>query len=130
MKKNVVLLEEFRTWLEAHDLSKKVINAHIGNAGFYIDHYLLHYDAIPAAEGAPSIGGFLGGWFIHKALWANASSIRATATSLKKFYTFMVERGLTSPEDLEILKEDIKEEMAEWLEELKQFDSRADESVL
>lgn len=37
----------------------------------------------------------------------------------------MVERGLTSPEDLEILQEDIREEMPEWMAELRRFDNLA-----
>ena len=52
--------------------------------------------------------------------------IRANAASLKKFYTFMVERGETEPKDLDILKEDITEEMDEWLAELRRFDRLAD----
>ena len=126
-KENEALLKGFRSWLVGSGLSGKVIDGHIGNVQFFIDNYLLRYDSVPAAEGATSISGYLGGWFIHKCLWASKSSIRANAASLKKFYTFMVERGKTPPEDLEILKEDIKEEMGEWLAELRRFDSLADD---
>jgi len=127
-KQNAILLNDFRVWLIAKGLGKETVGRHVGNAGFYIDHYLLYADAIPAAGGAKEIAGFLGAWFIRKALWANKSSIRANAASLKKFYTFMVERGETDPEDLAILQQAIEEEMDEWLSELRRFDSLADAS--
>jgi hypothetical protein len=126
-KENETLLKEFRSWLASDGLSQKVIDGHIDNVGFFIDTFLLRDGAVPAAAGATKVCNFLGGWFIRKCLWANKSSIRANAASLKKFYTFMVEQGKTPPEDLEILKEDIKEEMDEWLAELRRFDSLADE---
>lgn len=124
-RENATLLNDFERWLKKKSLTEKTVSAHIGNVEFYVNQYLLYSDIIPAADGAVHISGFLGSWFIRKALWANRSSIRANAASLKKFYTFMVERGLTSPEDLEILQEDIREEMPEWMAELRRFDNLA-----
>ncbi|PIP65629.1 recombinase [Candidatus Peregrinibacteria bacterium CG10_big_fil_rev_8_21_14_0_10_49_16] len=124
-KENATLLRDFERWLKDKNLSEKTVSAHIGNVEFYVNQYLLYSDITPAAHGAVHISGFLGAWFIRKALWANKSSIRANAASLKKFYTFMVERGLTSPEDLAILQEDIREEMPEWMAELRRFDNLA-----
>lgn len=80
----------------------------------------------PAKEGAIDISGFLGYWFIRKAMWASASSIRSNAASLKKFYTFMVEHGNTSSEDLELMNESIREEMEEWISILRRHE---DESI-
>lgn len=37
----------------------------------------------------------------------------------------MVERGDTPPEDLEIMKEDIHEEMDEWIATLHRYDDQA-----
>lgn len=125
-RRNTVLINAFREWLQSDRLSQKVVDRHCGNVDFFINTYLLKYDIIPASQGATAVSGFLGDWFIHKALWANKSSIRDNAASLKKFYKYMVERAETTEADLEILTEDIKEEMGEWLEELKRFDSLAD----
>jgi hypothetical protein len=65
---------------------------------------------------------FLGYWFIRKAMWSSASSIKSNAASLKKFYTFLHERGLVSQDDLDSLKETVKEEMPEWLATLARYD--------
>ena len=55
-------------------------------------------------------------------MWASAASIKSNATSLKKFYTYLYERGLVDKEDLDSLKETIKEEMPEWLATLGRYD--------
>ena len=65
---------------------------------------------------------FLGYWFIKKAMWASKSSIKANAASLKKFYTFLLEKGLIEKDDLQELKETIKYQMSEWLATLDRYD--------
>jgi len=51
---------------------------------------------------------FLGYWFIKKAMWASQASIKSNAASLKKFYAFLLEKGLVEQEDLIELEETIK----------------------
>jgi site-specific recombinase XerD len=72
---------------------------------------------------------FLGYWFIKKAMWASKASIKSNATSLKKFYTFMYEKKMIDEEELNDLKETIKEGMPEWLETLDRYDNPSDEDV-
>ena len=55
-------------------------------------------------------------------MWASKSSIKGNATSLKKFYTFLLEKGLIEKDDLQELKEIIKEKMDEWLATLERYD--------
>ena len=68
-------------------------------------------------------------WFIKKAMWSSKSSIKSNATSLKKFYTFLLEKGLIEPDDLQELKETIKEEMSEWLATLERYDDPSIEDM-
>lgn len=112
---NEALLEDFENWLQASGLSKRTINKHVENVDFYINEFLLYEDAIEAPDGVSDVGMFLGYWFIRKAAWSSESSIRGNAASLKKFYTFLHERGMVTQDDLDMLKEEIKEEMPEWL---------------
>jgi site-specific recombinase XerD len=114
-RSNEKLLDDFESWLCKRNLTAKTIEKHIENIDFYINEYLLYEDATEPQEGAGSVGMFLGYWFIKKAMWASAASIKSNAASLKKFYTFLHERELVSGEDLDDLKETIKEEMPEWL---------------
>lgn len=118
-KVNHELLKDFESWLESSGLSEKTINNHISNIDFYINEYLLYEDAVEAKDGVDMVGDFLGYWFIKKALWASQSSLKSNAGSLKKFYTFLLEKGLIDKNDLRELKETIKEEMSEWLETLE-----------
>ena len=116
------LLDQFYEWLKASGLSSKTIKTHYGNIEFYLNDFLLYEDATEAQEGVHEIGMFLGYWFIRKAMWASQSSIKSNATSLKKFYTFMHEKGLVELDDLTALKNRIKEDMPEWLATLNRYD--------
>jgi len=89
---------------------------------FYINDFLLYEDAIEAADGVSSIGMFLGYWFIRKAMWASKSAIKQNATSLKKFYEFMLERRKIAKESFEYLKETIKEDIPEWTATMERYD--------
>jgi site-specific recombinase XerD len=59
--------------------------------------------------------------FIYKAALSSKASIKANAASLKKFYAFMAERGLVKPEELDALKQQIKEELPDWLDTLERW---------
>ena len=119
---NESLLIEFDVWLKSSGLSEATINNHSSNIDFYINEYLLYEDATEAKDGVSGVGMFLGYWFIRKAMWANPSSIRGNAASLKKFYTFLHEKGLIGKNDLNGLKQTIKEDMPEWLSALERYD--------
>ena len=112
---NALLLEEFESWLKKSGLSAKTIKNHSSNIDFYINEYLLYEEVIKPEKGVHSVSMFLGYWFIRKAMWASQSSIKSNATSLKKLYSFILEKGLINIEDLEGLKETIKEQMPEWI---------------
>ena len=119
---NQKLLADFSQWLSQKKLSKSTIKRHLGNIDFYINEFLLYEDAIEAKEGLHSIEMFLGYWFIRKAMWANESSIKQNAASLKKFYQFLSEKGEVDFESLQEMKESIKDEMPQWLETLRRYD--------
>jgi intergrase/recombinase len=125
-KANNILLAEFETWLKSAGLSEKTIKNHLSNIDLYINEYLLYEDTIEAKEGVQNVSMFLGYWFIKKAVWASQASIKGNAASLKKFYAFLLEKGLIEKEDLNELEETIKDEMSEWLATLKRYDNQSD----
>ncbi len=128
-KQNQRLLIEFEVWLQASGLSKKTIENHVSNVDFYVNEYLLYEDAVEARDGAISIGDFLGYWFIKKTMWASRTSIRSNATSLKKFYSFMLEKRLIDEEELLDLKQAITDRMPEWLATLERYNDLSIEDV-
>ncbi len=121
-EENETLLAEFEGWLQAQNLATKTIRQHTENVDFYINEFLLYEDAVPASEGSGDIGYFLGYWFIEKAMWASPAYIKSNAASLKKFYTFMHQKGEVTEEDLGELKATIKEEMPEWIATVERYD--------
>ena len=121
-EQNIILLDEFVNWLERTGIKERTIDKHYENVEFYINEFLLYEDATPAKEGSHRIGMFLGFWFIRKAMWANVSAIKQNATSLKKFYQFMLEKGEIDDEDFNELKQTIKEDMPKWLGKMERYD--------
>ena len=55
-------------------------------------------------------------------MWANKSAIKENAASLKKFYQYLYEDNKVSEEDINTLKESIKENMSEWLATMDRYD--------
>ena len=121
-KDNEKILSEFEKWLSDKDLSKKTIANHCNNVDFYINEFLLYEEAIEASDGIYEIGYFLGFWFIKKAMWASKSTIKGNATSIKKFYEFMLDKGKIDKEDYIELKEVIKNNIQEWLDTMDRYD--------
>ena len=119
---NDLLLNQFKSWLKEKKLSDKVINNHYNNVDFYINTYLLYEDAIRARDGVDSIDDYLGYWFIRKNISASKSSIKGSASSLKKFYTFLNKSKIISDDELSDLKLSIREDMHEWLSTLDRYD--------
>jgi site-specific recombinase XerD len=123
---NEKLLEAFQTWLKSKGLTDKTIRSHYSNIELYINNFLLYEDVVKPEEGVYSIGMYLGYWFIKKAAWVSKAAIKGNATSLTKFYTFLLEKGLIKSEELVDLKARIKEDMPEWLENIRRFDEYLD----
>jgi len=121
-EENSKLLSEFEEWLYKINLKEVTVNKHLDNIDFYINHFLLYEEPLKPADGIGMVGQFLGYWFIKKALWANKESIKNNGASLKKFYSFMMEKGEVAPEEYNELVEEIKESMPEWLATLERFD--------
>ncbi len=121
-EENEKILHEFKKWLTDKKLSPKTIANHYDNVDFYINEFLLYEDAIDVSDGAYEIGYFLGYWFIKKAMWASKSNIKSNATSIKKFYEFMLEKSKIDEEAYIELKEEIKNNMQEWLNTMDRYD--------
>jgi len=120
-KHNNNLLSDFEEWLKNKDLKPKTIRNHIDNVEFYVNGFLLRYEPIPAENGAIEIGSFLGDYFIRKTTWASKYTIQENIASFKKFYTFLNEIGKISNSELTDMKELIKDEKTDWIEEVVNY---------
>ena len=126
---NKKLIAEFAEWLANKGRSEPTIEDHRENVEFYLDHFLLNYEATKAEEGVYSVGSFLGDWFIRKAMWASRAQIKANAASLKKFYTFMLAKGRITARALADLTQCIKEDMPSWLATMARYDDPSIEDL-
>ncbi len=116
------LLKGFEAWLASLGLAPKTIVQHVGNIDFFINQYLLYEDAIEAIDGPSHVGMYFSYWFISKATWASPGSVKSSAASIKKFYSFMVSKGLVTQDDLKMLAQTIKDNMPIWLAQLRHYD--------
>ncbi|MBF0100352.1 MAG: recombinase [Desulfobacterales bacterium] len=121
-KENDKLLDEFYTYLLNHGIKSKTAKNHISNIDFYINEFLLYEDAIKAKDGIYNIDMFLGYWFIKKAMWSSPAHIKSNAASLKKFYTFIHEKGMVTEEDIKHLTSTIKNKMPEWIATMERYE--------
>jgi len=119
---NTAVLDAFQLWLHEKNLSESTVIKHRDNIDFYINEFLLYEEPKRPEEGVDEIRMFLGYWFIRKAMWANETSIRSNAASLKKFYDFMAERGEVTQDAVKEMKETIKEELPDWIETVRRYD--------
>ena len=117
---NGTYLSEFTQWLKSKGLSAKTIDNHVTNIEFYINEFLCYDDALDVTHGCRMISRFLGDWFIRKTTWASCGNIKSYAAGIKKFYEFMLEKGVIEQDDYDELRETIKDEMPDWLEAMKQ----------
>jgi hypothetical protein len=118
---NNELISEFKKYLTTKALKSKTINNHVFNIEFFANEFLLRYEIIPVERGFSEIGSFLGDFFIRKASWASKYTIQENIASLKKFYIFLNQIGKISNLELNTMKELIKEEKAEWIEEVENY---------
>lgn len=119
---NTAVLDAFQSWLHEKNLAESTVIKHRDNIDFYINEFLLYEEPKRPKEGVDEIRMFLGYWFIRKAMWANETSIRSNAASLKKFYDFMAERGEVTQDAVKEMKETIKEELPDWIETVRRYD--------
>ena len=127
IKRNKKFLNEFKNEMQKQNLSPKTIDKHLSNIEFYLNDYLTYYDITKMEDGVYEINMFLGDFFIRKCLWSSVSSIKENASSIKKFYKCMYELNHIDKESYEHLCLTIKENMDDWLEELKKYDDEIDE---
>ena len=126
-KTNEGLLTGFEAWLKSFGLAPRTTMQHIANTDFFINEYLLYEDAIEAVEGAACVSMYFGDWFIRKAMWASPSSIKSNAASIKKFYAFMLAKGLVTQQAVDVLAQTIKKDMPSWLAQIKRYDEELSE---
>ena len=115
-KINLKYLDLFREELEHAGLSGKTIQRHLSNMEFYLNTYLLHDEILPMEEGCKPerLDEYFNWFFIRKCAWSTPASIKTTASSLKKFYKCMREKGYISEDAYSCLPDTFRYDMEDW----------------
>jgi hypothetical protein len=124
-RENRGLLSEFAAWMSQQGISEKTAGMHVANAAFYIQEYLLYEQPLRASEGATGLGMYLGYWFIRKAAWPSPQNLKSNATSLLKFYSFMLAKGLVTAEQLAEMRASVRAQMPHWQERARRHSDPA-----
>lgn len=128
-KKNDEYLTIFKQDLVAANLKEKTINNHLENVSFYLNYYLLGVEDLEMQAGYDDvIDSFFGHFFIPKATWATPATIKATATSIRKFYKSMLDHGYVEKEHYDELHSIIKSDLSIWQTECKEYNESLDEA--
>ena len=108
-------LKAFEESLRASRLSEKTVKRHLDNMDLYLNAFLNDGDVATMEEGAALVDQFMRVWAPAYG-WATKTSLKGYATSLKKFYKCMFDKGLVSGLHYYHVLDEIKFCMDEWLE--------------
>lgn len=120
-KINKNYLKEFKKWLKQKKLSPKTIDKHIDNTNLFINDYLVYYELVEAKDGINDVIDFLDGWFIEKCSWSTRNSLKEQASSLKKFYQYMVENNYVEKQAYEYIFNLLKQRMEDILDHVDEY---------
>ena len=97
---NQPILDGFEIWLKQAGWSEKTIQDHVDNIRFFTRYQVYYGYSLRRLDEATSgdVYDFLEDWFPRKALWASVSSMKVYLASFKKFFQWMGQTGLVSPE--------------------------------
>ena len=123
-KNNEKLMGYFILYLDEANKSEKTIEKHLYNVDFYINDFLLYYEAVPANKGYNCLMDFFGGFFIRKCMWSTPASMKVFITSLKQFYTCMHKIGEITQEELKDVTSTIKLFKSEWIEAVEDYNNQ------
>ena len=108
-KNNEYLLEAFKDYLAAENLSEKTIKKYASYVDDYINLYLLYSRIITPVSNEGNLTDYLGYWASGKMIWTSLDGLRKSSTSLRKFYKFLVQVGEITEEQFKQVNESIKE---------------------
>lgn len=115
VNENNKLLLKFESHLLESKLSEKTIQKHMSNLDFFVNHFLLYEEIIYPENGIDHINYYFNAWFPRKAMWSSPVYVTGTCTVLKKFYDFLLSKGMISKNNVAELTRLIKLGKPEWV---------------
>jgi len=122
-KVNNTLISEFENLLVSEqNIRRKSAQKHASNIEFFANEYLAGYEGVCLWQGYDDVSGFLGHWFIRKAMWANVVIMKENVISFQLFYDFLAHIGRIKNQQRKELEERINTDYPTWLERMARYD--------
>ncbi|MFL2028264.1 DUF6933 domain-containing protein [Loigolactobacillus zhaoyuanensis] len=123
---NQLLLTEFKNYLSnAKGLSRKVVNKHAANSEIFINEFMLYYTIKTPLKAGDEVAEYLAEWFPRKIAYS-PSDIQTNATSLRKFFDFLVISGEINQATGIAAKTAIKNGVNAGIEHMRLIDNLSD----
>ena len=105
---NETYLTGFADHLRRKGISEKTVDKHLDNVSLFLNVYLLDEDVPPLPGGCFLMDDYLGRYLIERPAYTSPAMISESATSLKRFYKYMLEEDQIRKEDYGVVLEDIR----------------------
>lgn len=115
LKENEKYLDEFEKWLMHQKISNKTIEGHLTHVDTFINDFLCHSEAYNVIEGLDRVRYFFDDWYPQRE-YMRRIGVNQYASSIKKFYSYMLEVGKIDQDDYDDLCLYIKEAKEMWIE--------------
>ena len=111
------ILDGFEHWLMQAGWSEQTIRDHVDNIRFFTKYLAWYTHSQHSLDEATDsdVYWFLADWFPRKALWASVSSTKRYLASFKKFFHWLGETGLISPQIVADVLDTLKFDRDEYL---------------
>lgn len=96
-------------------LSDKTTKAHLDNVSLFLEDFFYREGIENVREGAEYIALFFS-FFINKCAWSSPQSVKALASSMKKFYLSMEKSGIVDKERCDFVLDTIAVNLDEWMD--------------
>ena len=92
-KNHRLILEDFRLYLtDYQSLSPKTVRRHVSNIDFFLNGFVTRYDVqTPISIIESRLSEFLSDFYVDKFIDASVTGMKQNATSLKKFYQYLMD---------------------------------------
>ncbi len=129
-KENSHYLKLYRDYLVQQGLKENKIELNLETLELYLNCYLCYYPPCPMVEGIDKVDYFFNSWYIKKAWFLTERDIHSKSNTIKKFYYWMMKKGLVDQDQYTKLAETIKRNKRKWLKSIKRYHQKLEAEAL
>lgn len=116
LKENKKYFDLFEKHMRDEGLSERVINRHLKNVDFYVNHFINHYEIYDMNKGCYELDTYFGPYYSNLKPYFTKYTLNENISAIKKFYKLMHENNYVSNDDYDNLLSTIRICKDEWLD--------------